>query len=129
MTVAHPVQKRRVPRNAPRLCGSVRREVEKHLAQPAGSSHGPAKSFVKRLPGVASSPRQGACAPGLKHVPKKLLDFFDKDLLQGIDFERFLVDHMEPCDRQGIAQIVLWRLTGGDGARFHPNDRGEVLVK
>jgi hypothetical protein len=38
-------------------------------------------------------PRQGACAPGLGQVPKKLLDFFDKDLFQGVDFERFLVDH------------------------------------
>jgi hypothetical protein len=93
MTVAHPVQKRHVPRNAPRLCGSVRREVEKHLAPPAGSSHGPVCPAVKRLPGVASSPRQGACAPGLGQVPKKLLDFFDKDLFQGVDFERFLVDH------------------------------------
>ena len=73
-------------------------------------------------------PRQGACAPGLEQVPKKLLDFFDKDLLQGVDFERFLVDHVVPCDRQGIAQIVFWRSIGGDGARFHPNDRGEVLV-
>jgi hypothetical protein len=48
----------------------------------------PPSPAVKRLPGVAGSPpRQGACAPGLEQVRKKLLDFFDRDLLQGIDFE------------------------------------------
>jgi hypothetical protein len=89
----------------------------------------PPSPAVKRLPGVAGSPRQGARAPGLEQVPKKLLDFFAKDLLQRIDFERFLVDHLIPCDRQGIAQIVFWRLIGGNGARFHHNDHGEDLVK
>jgi hypothetical protein len=38
----------------------------------------------------------------LEHVPKKLLDFFDQDMLQLIDFERFLFDHMIPCDREAL---------------------------
>jgi hypothetical protein len=38
----------------------------------------------------------------LEHVPKKLLDFFDQDILQLIDVERFLFDHMIPCDREAL---------------------------
>ncbi len=34
--------------------------------------------------------------PALEHVPKKLLDFFDKDMLQLFEFERFLFDHVIP---------------------------------
>ena len=38
----------------------------------------------------------------LVHVPKKLLDFFDEDMLQFIDFERVLVDQMIPFDRDAL---------------------------
>jgi hypothetical protein len=31
-----------------------------------------------------------------EHVPKKLLDFFDQDMLQLFDFERVLIDQMIP---------------------------------
>jgi hypothetical protein len=36
-----------------------------------------------------------AGCPALEHIPKKLLDFFDKGMLQLSEFERFLPDHME----------------------------------
>ena len=32
----------------------------------------------------------------LEHVPKKLRDFFDKDMLQLFEIERFLFDHVIP---------------------------------
>jgi hypothetical protein len=38
----------------------------------------------------------------LEHVPKKLLDFFDKDMLQFFEFERFLIDHVIPRDREAL---------------------------
>jgi hypothetical protein len=37
-----------------------------------------------------------------EQVPKKLTDFFDENLLQHFDFERFLIDHMIPCDREAL---------------------------
>jgi hypothetical protein len=38
----------------------------------------------------------------LEHVPKKLLDFFDEDMLQLFDFERFPIDHVIPRDREAL---------------------------
>ncbi len=38
----------------------------------------------------------------LEHVPKKLLDFFDKDMLQLFEFELFLFDHVFPRDREAL---------------------------
>jgi hypothetical protein len=40
---------------------------------------------------------------GVAHVPKKLLDFFDKDMLQLLDSERFLVDHVIPRVGQALS--------------------------
>jgi hypothetical protein len=37
----------------------------------------------------------------LEHVPKKLLDFFDQDMLKVIEIERFLFDHVIP-DREAL---------------------------
>ena len=38
----------------------------------------------------------------LEHVPKKLLDFFDEDMLQLFEIERFLFDHVIPRDREAL---------------------------
>ena len=38
----------------------------------------------------------------LEHVPKKLIDLFDKDMLQLFEFERFLFDHVIPRDREAL---------------------------
>jgi len=35
----------------------------------------------------------------LEHVPKKLLDFFDQNMLQLFESERFLFDQMISSDR------------------------------
>ena len=41
-------------------------------------------------------------AIALEHDPKKLLDFFDKDMLQLFESERFLFDHVIPRDREAL---------------------------
>jgi len=38
----------------------------------------------------------------LEHVPNKLLDFFDQDMLQLFEFERFIFDHVIPRDREAL---------------------------
>ena len=38
----------------------------------------------------------------LEHVPKKLIDFFDKDMLQLFEFERFLFDYVIPRNREAL---------------------------
>jgi hypothetical protein len=38
----------------------------------------------------------------LEHVPKKLIDFFDKNMLQLFESERFLFDQMIPSDREAL---------------------------
>ncbi len=40
--------------------------------------------------------------PDSEHDPKKLLDFFDSDMLQLFDFERFLFDQMILFDREAL---------------------------
>jgi hypothetical protein len=35
-------------------------------------------------------------------VPKKLIDFFDHNILQLFDFERFLSDQVIPPDRKAL---------------------------
>jgi hypothetical protein len=56
-------------------------------------------NFLTPVPHAASFDALNAT---LEHVPKKLLDFFDQDMLQLIDIERFLFDHMSPCDREAL---------------------------
>jgi hypothetical protein len=38
----------------------------------------------------------------LEHVPKKLLAFFDQDMLQLFDFERVLIDQMILFDQDAL---------------------------
>jgi hypothetical protein len=45
----------------------------------------------------------------LEHVPKKLLDFFDKGMLNLFEFERFLFDHMIPRDREALLGAPAYR--------------------
>jgi hypothetical protein len=39
---------------------------------------------------------------GIAHVPKKLLDFFDQNMLEFFESERFLFDQMSPSDREAL---------------------------
>src|ERR1700730_5856452 len=59
--------------------------------------------------------RSGAAIhPGhrtLEHVPKKLLAFFDSDMVQLFDFERVLIDQMILFDRDALYR-QLWRSPG-----------------
>jgi hypothetical protein len=45
----------------------------------------------------------------LEHVPKKLSDFFDRNLLQHIDLECVIIDWTSPSDRN-----ALWGLPEED---------------
>jgi hypothetical protein len=64
-------------------------------------------NFARLRDGYAASPHHAVTnvlwtyskMSALEHVPKKLLDFFDKDMLQLFEFERFLFDHVIPRDR------------------------------
>ncbi len=38
----------------------------------------------------------------LEQAPKKLIDFFDKSLLQHFDFERFLIVRTSPFERKAL---------------------------
>ncbi len=50
----------------------------------------------------------GRAAPSARHehVPKKLLDFFDSDMLRLFDFERVLFDHVIPRDRDALIELA-----------------------
>ena len=40
---------------------------------------------------------------GFERVPKKVIDFFDSDMLQLFEFERFLFHHVIPRDREALS--------------------------
>jgi hypothetical protein len=42
------------------------------------------------------------CRYALEQAPKKLIDFFDKSLLQHFDFERFLIVRTIPFERKAL---------------------------
>jgi hypothetical protein len=60
--------------------------------------------FAKRCKTIASptpSPLK-VSSDALEHVPKKLTDFSDQNMLQEIDFERIPIDRMIPSDRNTL---------------------------
>jgi hypothetical protein len=48
------------------------------------------------------TPDRSITASALEHVPEKLTDFSDQNMLQEIDFERILIDRMIPSDRNTL---------------------------
>jgi hypothetical protein len=56
----------------------------------------PPRAKGKRRPSLGEARRSS------EQVPKKLTDFFEKDLLQLVDIERFLFDRTIPCDREAL---------------------------
>jgi hypothetical protein len=40
--------------------------------------------------------------PALEHAPKKLIGFFDHNMLQLVESERFLFDRMIPSHREAL---------------------------
>jgi hypothetical protein len=87
-------------------CGSVRREGEKYLAPPVHRQVLPLNDCLAWL----VPRRRASCAPELEQVPKNSLRIFDKDPLQDIDFERFLVDQLPPCiDKRSVSFLALDR--------------------
>jgi hypothetical protein len=56
-------------------------------------------------PWVENAPPARLFTPGvgcLEQAPKKLIDFFDKSLLQRFDFERFLIVRTLPFERKAL---------------------------
>jgi hypothetical protein len=69
--------------------------------RPAESPAGRESDLVERKRAACGKRNFGVFA-ALEHVPKKLLDFFDKDMLHLFEFERFLFDHVIPRDREAL---------------------------
>ena len=69
-------------------------------------SYSPAAACCARegpnMPCVLRS--QGEERNALEQAPKKLIDFFDKSLLQHFDFERFLIVRTIPFERKALTR-------------------------
>ena len=48
----------------------------------------------------------------LELVPKKLIDFFDPNMLKFFEFERFPCDHVFPLVGQALSERVEWPRPG-----------------
>jgi hypothetical protein len=65
-------------------------------------------SLFQNIQEITTTNLNPVCTPCLRlhapleHVPKKLLDFFDEDMLQLIESGRFLFDQMIPSDREAL---------------------------
>jgi Transposase, Mutator family len=75
-----------------RLCEEIDKRVKAFLTRPIEGD------WPYRLCGR----HRGGRREVLEHVPKKLLDFFDQDMLQLFDFERVLIDQTIPFDRDTL---------------------------
>ena len=62
--------------------------------QPGAFGRDPTRS--RGQPFIAARP------PHLEQAPKKLIDFFDKSLLQHFDFERILIVRTIPFERKAL---------------------------
>jgi hypothetical protein len=63
----------------------------------------PDSAVAPRTPIKANKQARFAAANDpLEHVPKKLLDFFDENMLQLFESERSLFDQMSPSDREAL---------------------------
>jgi hypothetical protein len=51
---------------------------------------------------AGSSPALTAPTFQLEHIPEKLTDFSDQNMLQPIDLERILIDRVIPPDRNTL---------------------------
>jgi hypothetical protein len=57
---------------------------------------------TSRLAGLPKAGRDPQLVTPLEHIPKKLIDFFDQNMLQLINLERVLVDWMIPSNRNAL---------------------------
>ncbi len=83
--------------------GGLTRGSSKSIAAPAAgmpTARGP--RHRRGTSGGANGVTQSVIHEALEHVPKKLLDFFDWNTLQLVEFERFLPDQMIPSDREAL---------------------------
>jgi hypothetical protein len=98
--------------------------MEKNIL-PAGRPPSPAD---KRLPGLAGSPQQGLVRAGARAGPEKTRSAFSIRIYAKI---LILSDSLSIKSIRVSTRLYLafWRLTGGNGTRFHRSDHGEDHVK
>jgi len=89
----------------------LRNEKLAEIYRKMGKSYIFTVSFKDRVRGpwirklLASTQEQRSEMPkssNLEHAPKKLLDFFDSDMLKFFDFERVLINQMFPFERDAL---------------------------
>jgi len=60
------------------------------------------KAPIKLAHNILGVGIESALSARLEHVPKKLIAFFDQNMLQLIDVERVLIDWMIPSNRNAL---------------------------
>jgi hypothetical protein len=83
----------------------ARRAIRPHgyadrLARPANARQARDTALSLPKPRIRLPDPPGGNSFRLEHVPKKLIDFFDQNMLQLFDFKRFLSDQVIPPDRK-----------------------------
>ena len=64
-----------------------------------------AKASIQIERNIAAQLSRPDLVPMLEHVPEKLIDFSDKNMLQSIDFECFPLNWMSPSHREENAPV------------------------